>query len=440
MMRRPCTFLPLTAMTMHKYNLLALLLLGLTAAMPARAQISVHPTGVNVNAQGATVVFLTFGGLGSYQPVDAQWCGDLIDARPDVGQRCNPATLFGSLPLRSNLGVPSGTGGFTDIMSIPPSVTRRAYQEAERGAASQFFYVRHFAGPAGTPDVYVAVTCRLAGGGARVPFALLDVQVQFGADVPVLAAEPGQPLPPLYAEIAYNGTGQLRGRWEVVRPGEEPPAQRDLLTEATLPIEERSLQRRYTELERFSMFLPPSTRRFRLPGPDPARLPTDVDGLYQILLRIEATDDKEGDSNLASAGAGQGVVHSGAVAGFPLPVLRYYVGVDGNDLVAPVPGVLYALYPITDAAFAPEAAVDFSWTEVVQAALYRVAVRDGMEMRVLEAVVPASLNTYRAPPWLAERATDGTIQWRVEALDFGGNLIGRTPWRSLHFSPENRHR
>ena len=33
---------------------------------------------------------------------------------------------------------------FTDIMTIPPSVVRRAYQDAESGQNSAFFYVRRF--------------------------------------------------------------------------------------------------------------------------------------------------------------------------------------------------------------------------------------------------------------------------------------------------------
>src|SRR5690606_16986111 len=132
------------------------------------------------------------------------------------------------------------------------------------------------------------------------------------------------------------GTCTLRGRWEVVLPGEEPPTERDLLTEATLPVEERELQRRYTEVGRFSEFLPPSAgARFVLRGPDPEAIPNDVEGLYQLLLRIEASDDTEGDSNLAAAGAGEGVVHSGAVAGFPIPPLRYFVGASSGN-AAPV--------------------------------------------------------------------------------------------------------
>ena len=55
-----------------------------TAVASVRAQIRVHPTGVNVNAQGATTVFLTFGGLAGYQAVEAFWCGELVPADPDT--------------------------------------------------------------------------------------------------------------------------------------------------------------------------------------------------------------------------------------------------------------------------------------------------------------------------------------------------------------------
>ena len=44
-------------------------------------------------------------------------------------------------------------------------------------------------------------------------------------------------------------------RCEVVQPGEELPESSDLLTEATLPIEKRGTQRRYTQLGRFNIFL-----------------------------------------------------------------------------------------------------------------------------------------------------------------------------------------
>ena len=65
---------------------------------PVQGQIRVNPTGVNVNGQGATTVFLAFGGLANaYRPVEAFWCGALVSAAPDIGERCTPATLSGRL-------------------------------------------------------------------------------------------------------------------------------------------------------------------------------------------------------------------------------------------------------------------------------------------------------------------------------------------------------
>lgn len=398
------------------------------------AQIRVHPTGVNVNANGSTVVFLTFGGLDGYVPEEATWCGELIDAFPDVGSRCDPATLFGRQPLRIELSALSGQNGFTDIMTIPPSVARRAVQAARSGADSRFFYVRRFV-LAGAPDVYVAVTCRLTGGGARTPFALIDVQMRFETDVPVLSVVPGDTLPTLAAEISYNGAGTLRGRREVVRPGEELPTARDLLTEATLPVEERGLQRRYTEVGRFNLTLPPSIgARFILPGPDPERLPSDVEGLYHVLLRIEATDDKEGNSDLDAAGAGSGVVASGAVAGFPISPLRYFVG----GTARPAPGRVSLLQPEAEAAVIPGTGLGFSWTDAPQAALYRLEIEDASGQGVHNALLPAGMTGYQAPPHLTDHA-ESPLRWRVVALAAGGDVLLHTPWRVLRVRGKTNH-
>jgi hypothetical protein len=396
-------------------------------AVPAPAAIRVHPDGVNVNVQGATTVFLTFGGLRDQVPAEAFWCGELIPAAPDLGTRCDPATIFGQLPIRFDLSRASGAGGFTDIMSIPASVARRAYQAAQDGRTSSFFYVRRFISTTGGPDEYVAVTCRMAGGGARVPFSLLDVRMAFEGGDAVLFARPGQVLPPLTAEIAYNGTGRLKGRWEVVLPGEEPPTPQDLLTEATLPVELRGSQRRYAEIERFNIFLAP-TGRFTLTGPDPARLPASADGTYLVLLRIEATDDREGDSNLAAVGAGPGVVHSGAVAGFSLPVLRYVVGGAG---VEPPVNVRDAILPADGATVPADRPVEFSWREAPQVAVSRLEILNSEGQMVLSALVPAGTGIYRAPVWLRERAPDGALRWRVVGIDLEGREVSASAWRTL---------
>jgi hypothetical protein len=420
---------------MRHRNLACLALAGLTAAVlaarPAGA-ISRDPNGVNVNSQGATTVFITFGGLANQVPVEAFWCGELVSAAPDRGSKCAPGTIFGRLPLRFDQSRLNGTTSFTDIMSIPPSVARRAYQAAASGATSSFFYVRRFVSTVDGPDEYVFVTCRMAGGGARVPFSLLDVRLRFAGDATVLSVARGAVPPALEAEIAYNGTGRLQGRWEVVLPGDEPPASRDLLTEATLPPEERPLQKRYTELSRFNLFLPP-TGRVVLPGPDPARLPTTADGLYQVLLRVEASNDKEADSNLALAGAGTGIVHSGAVAGFPLPVLRYFVGSVPSRSAG---GGVAPLSPAPGAAIFPDTPVEFAWSEHSGAALYRLEVAPtGSEEPVFAAVVQQGILSYRAPGFLASKAVDGKLRWRVVALSHDGGEAAASPWVELVVGP-----
>lgn len=411
-------------------SIAAFVLVGsITVAAPAAAAIVVNPNGVNVNSQGATTVFLTYGGLGSYVPAEAFWCGATISAAPAIGVKCDPATVFGSLPTRYNQSQLSGTGGYTDIMSIPASVARRAYQAAGAGDRSSFFYVRRFISVSGGPDEYVAVTCRMAGGGARVPLALTDVALRTVANATVVFVQPGKRVPRFEAAITYTGTGRLKGRWEVVLPGDEPPTPDDLLTEATLPLERRGSQRRYTPVERFNIFLPP-TGKIVLPGPDPGALPTSADGTYLVLLRVEASDDKEGDSSLTIAGAGSGVVHSGAVAGFPMPPLRYVVG---NAETVPTISEGLSLQRPHDSEAVDPAAAEFSWSAWPAAAVYRLEFRNRDEQQVHAALVPVGTLTYRAPSWLRDKAPDGLLSWRVVALDAAGRAIKASAWRAIKF-------
>ncbi len=411
-----------------KRQFICLLILAFFPLVTASA-INRDPNGVNVNSSGATTVFITFGGLNNQVPVEAFWCGELIPAAPDIGFKCDPSTIFGVLPIRFDQSRSSGQTGFTDIMSIPPSVARRAYQAAQDGSKSSFFYVRRFVSTVGGPDEFVFVTCRMAGGGARVPFSLVDVRLAFDVNQTVLSVKEGERPPSLNAGIVYNGTGRLKGRWEVVKPGDEPPQERDLLTEATLPVEERPLQRRYMELDRFNVFLPP-TGKYVLKGPDAARLPKEVTGLYQVLLRIEASDDKEADSSLDRAGAGTGIVHAGAVAGFPLPVLRYYVGSARGDLVL-LTNDLQQLLPLDRAVIAPDQTIDFSWSENLSVSFYQLEVRNSHQQTVLSAILKPGLAMYRAPAWLKEKAADGFLTWRITAIDPSGKETASTEWRTL---------
>ncbi|HEX5081338.1 MAG TPA: hypothetical protein VFY40_04795 [Blastocatellia bacterium] len=411
--------------------LIAIAICALTAGVAGAQNVSVNPTGVNVNPNTGTTVFLTFGQVPvSLRPAEATWCGELIPAAPDLGFKCDPATIFGSLPARYNLSRSSGNLGFTDVMSIPPSVARRAYQAAIDGFDSRFFYVRRFANLGGGPDEYVNVTCRLASGGARTPFALTDARLLFEPDLPIVFIRPQAVTPKIKADIQYNGTGRLKGRWEVVAPGDELPADFDLLPEGSLPFEQRGKQRRYTQLGRFNVFLPP-VGRFTLEGPDPARLPRAIEGAYLILLRIEASDDKEGDSDLSAVGAGPGVVHSGGLSGFAMPVLRYFVGSSESQAVAPLTLISPAEGATINSAQSPIFTLLFTWTENQACAFVRLEVMDRNEKPLLNSMLPAGTLHYYAPSWFREKAVDGNLRWRVVMFDQAGQSIAAAPWREL---------
>jgi len=402
------------------------------SATTLRAQVRVNPTGVSVSSMSATTVFLTYGGLRNERPVDANWCGELIAAAPGIGTRCDPTTIYGRLPARYDLSQLGAGGVFTDVMSIPPSVARAAYQAALRGATSTFFYVRRFQNLAGGPDEYVAVTCRLTGGGARAPFSLTDVHLQFDGQDAIPFVALGEAPPRVAARIAYTGTGRLVGRWEIVLPGEDPPGARDLVTEASLPIDQRSSQRRFTQLERFNVFLPPDGR-VTLPGPDPSRFPSAVEGTYQVLLRVEASDDREGYSNLSDAGAGVGIVHSGAVAGFSLPVLRYVVAGEG----ARTPDASVSAFRLLGAhdgdTLSTGGGVAAMWIPPDERGVefFRVDVATEAGDALFAALLPRTSRRYDVPAWALAKGAVKLVRWRVSALDASGTVLRSSAWRRV---------
>src|SRR5678815_3494625 len=128
----------------------------------AQQEISVSPASVNVYSQGATSVYVTYANLRNYRAGETAWCGDLIPAAPDIGFKCAPGTIYGSLPSRYDISRRTAGNGYTDIVSVPAAVARKAYQAAASGKDSEFFYVRRFFGDQ-QPDQYVVVRMRLSG-------------------------------------------------------------------------------------------------------------------------------------------------------------------------------------------------------------------------------------------------------------------------------------
>ncbi len=392
--------------------------------------VTVSPTSATVYSQGATSVFLTFSNAANLRPVSGTFCGDIIPATPDLGFRCDPATIFGSLPVRYDQSRTSGASNYTDVMSVPPSVARRAYQDAVQGKGT-FFYVRRFVRTDGPgPDEYVVVTLRLSGNGASTSFSLTNVKLLWdGGRKTVPFVKSDEPLPSITAEITYTGTGRLVGRWEIVKPGDTPPSPADLLPEASLPPEARGRQRRFTQLSRFNVQLPPGGR-YELPGPENWRVDKTLAGGYQLLLRIEAVPDPANPTN---------AVPAGATAGFSLPTLKYFVSVgdtaDPKD-AAPTGGFAqeWTLLPENAAVFPMASVIGFKWSGTDGVAYYRLEVTDGAGKAVHSAMLPAGRLDYRGPSWLGERATDGLLKWRVKAFGPGNQLLAESPEREIRIT------
>lgn len=399
-------------------------------AMTAQGQIEVSPSETTVYSQGATSVLLTFGNLGLRRPVESTWCGALVPATPDIGLKCDPTAIFGRLPVRYNQSTLSGNNAYTDIMSVTPSVARRAYLDAARGATSTFFYVRRFILPPGGPDEYVPVTLRLGGNGAAVPFSITNVRLLWdGGNKTVPFIKPSESLPRITAEVFYTGSARLVGRWEIVKPGETLPTSRDLLPEASLPLEERGTQKRFTQVKRFNIYLPP-VGRVVIPGPENQRIEKNAEGMYLLLFRLESVTDGLNQSNLQAVNAGTGTVNSGGVSGFAMPTLRYYVGTGGVQ-VDQFNSVDYQLAPLDMAEFGVSQQVVFTWPSVSLAKYYKLVIEDSAGSEMFSAITLQDTCSYRAPSWLLEKALTNQLRWRVTAVDTNGNTLNETPWRNV---------
>ena len=399
--------------------------------LAAWAQIRVHPTGVNVNSQGATTVFLTFGGLTGYRPVEALWCGRLVPAAPDVGLRCDPSTILGSLPVRYDQST-RATGSLTDIMSIPPSVVRRAYQAAEAGRDAGFFYVRRFASVSGGgADQFVAVTCRMAGGGARVPFSLIDVELGFEVDEPVLYVRAGDRRARCagHAHLQRHrppartlGSGDARrGTADLARPADRGHAAARGARVAAPLHRTRPLQR------------VPAALDARLHAARP-RSTAPADERRRLLLPAAAHRGERRQGGRLEPGerrrrAGRRVERRGG--GIPAAAAALRRRRRAHARLGRLPRPVICGCSARPKVPSSPPGTDVAWLDLPQADVYRVEFEDAGHRPVFSALVPRGIGAYRLPPVLSERAPDGDIRWRVVAVDAAGRDIRTSAWRRL---------
>ncbi|NOZ65012.1 MAG: hypothetical protein GXP00_00675 [Alphaproteobacteria bacterium] len=273
-----------------------------------KADMRRNPTGVNVSTTRPTSLSIRFADNqgAQFTTTEALFC-----MRLQSNGACAAGTILGRLPVVFDRGSTSvGRSNITDIMTIPFSVVRTAVSQARQGAFSDFFYVRRFS-PVGNADlgagpgvdVFVSVTCRLAGGTSRTPLSFSNVKIM-GLDDNNATGQKIITLDPknletgrVIANLEYTGRGQLQGWWEVRRPGDPEITPLDLLPEASLTQAERAKQTRFFRVKYFNITLP-NTGSYDLVGPAYSELPADLGGAYRLLLRLKVSRDREALSNL----------------------------------------------------------------------------------------------------------------------------------------------
>ena len=331
-----------------------------------------------------------------------------------------------------------GAGSYENLY-VPPSITRLASAQARAGGHPFFYFVREF--QTNTGSVYRIIRIRLMGNSALLPLTFTDVRLAFNPDTQAQTIgffERGQVPASLGATIYYNGTGLLRGRWEVVEPGDPEPQNLELLTEASIPVVQRGQARRYREIGRFNMLLPAGSS-IRVPGPDPKRLPTALEGGYQVLLRIEADYSNDPFINDPRARAG-------GIAAFSMPVLRYFVGAQAGRTAQMRPiekQRIDLIYPIAGRVFWPQELLGFQWQKADKAAIPR-SYRLEFSRRSAGAPNPGQTSSflvrgdqdhYIIPHWLKSRLGKEPMRWRVIALDEGGIQTSVSEWRDVQINP-----
>ena len=383
----------------------------------------------NVGSDLAQTLSYTFtGNSAAVIPGDGIFCFDLIGVLPAgatvTGNPCASGSEFARHPTVASAFQYTRVGAFVrgvrETIRVPSAVSRFA-RENNR---ARYYFVRNF-----LPNQYAVVAIELLGNVANQPIALTDMRMYFkqGGEQPIVFVKRGSALPPIEAKINFTGSGWLRGAWEIVQPGDVEPTESDLITDASLPLEQRGLQRRYTVVGSFQQYFA-AVGQATLTPPNLSRFPVTVDGGYRVLLRIFADPaiGAEGDARLASGSAG-----------FSLPTTRYFVGSFASH------GAKSSLPPMTinrpapDHTFTAIEPVSFGWQASADAAVYLLEAVDVTGRVVAAAQVPASaveLNAaYTAPqPWRTQAAR-GATRWRVTAYGRDGEPLARSDWRGVQF-------
>ena len=138
--------------------------------------------------------------------------------------------------------------------------------------------------------------------------------------------------------------------------------------------------------------------------------------MYLLLFRVEVSDAGNSVSNI-----GGDTIATGAVAGFSMPTLRYYVSNSSNTDIQQIAGINTEV----DDLVTQTRPIVLSWKKIADAKLYRLEILDE-DKTVFTAMILPSSNEYQLPSFLRELVAAKPMKWRVTAVDDAGKVIDQS--------------
>lgn len=343
----------------------ALILTGLLVPSFSQAAVTATPSSVNVVRGQSNTVVLTY-----------QFSGYVIGngtLTSNQGIYFTPDTTIGYNNMPLTVSIVGTVGTVAETVVIPVNITERALQ---RGTA-QFFYRRVFTGMIGTDTATINLTVTGEAGGT---LSVKRISVYFGngrAETTVMKYANDLKA---YADIRYNGSGLLKGYWEV---------DGRLLSYVSQPL--------------------PAGQQITLTTPDIPALPTFETGTHT--LRFVITNPEPGQ-------------------GIPLPALVYFVT---TDEAAVKQAGLTLKTPAEDAEV-PYASLKYEW-QLIRAEVYLIQFFEEQGTKpVFSAYTKKGF--YQLPQLILKKNFEPgkTYYWRVAAFDKERRKITESKTDRFRFS------
>ncbi|GAB6094087.1 hypothetical protein JCM14469_03390 [Desulfatiferula olefinivorans] len=286
-------------------------------------------------------------------------------------------TAVGTVDIPLRLPLVSGLGQVSETLVIPVAVQKRA----EALGRSQITYTRTFTNGSLTAVPFIPITVTTQAGAG---FALTGMRLFFDNHRAEVTLGRHRPLPPLFAEISFAGSGLLEGYWEI--DGKR---------------------------------LAPVTRHLdaggavTLAAPDYPVFPTHNPGTHRIRLVVTRPDTPMDE-----------------------PVAVYFVTPDD----AGAAGALTLIAPKDGSGIERDGTV-FRWEGGRGAHAYRITFEEPSgEEPVFNAYTKDSVYTLPAAALAHHFRPAHTYLWSVTALDEGGAALGQSAPFTFHYDGPAEHR